>query len=133
MITNSLFFNIDRIRISTLDYIASAKVLFQPFPARTTSSGWYEPTEFPLVHTSHITIAATLLALALLVNIPLGYLREASQKFSVRWFVFVHLSIPLLVALRVTVGLGWGFVPLSIASAVAGQVIGGRINRRKGA
>jgi len=86
-----------------------------------------------LVHTSHITIAATLLALALLVNIPLGYLREASQKFSVRWFVFVHLSIPLLVALRVTVGLGWGFVPLSIASAVAGQVIGGRINRRKGA
>jgi len=89
--------------------------------------------EYPLINTLHLTIPATLLALALLVNIPLGYLREASQKFSVRWFVYVHLSIPLLVALRLLVGLGWGFVPLSIASAVAGQVIGGRINRRKGA
>jgi len=72
----------------------------------------------------------SLLAFALLANIPLGYLRETSQRFSVRWFVYIHLSIPFLVALRYALGFGWRVVPFSIGCAVAGQMIGGRIRRR---
>lgn len=80
---------------------------------------------------SRILNLANLLAFALLANVPLGYLREGSRKFSVRWFVYVHLSIPLIVFLRISNGFGWDIIPFSIACAVAGQLLGGRVRRRK--
>lgn len=70
-----------------------------------------------------------LLAFAFVVNLPLGYLREGSSKFSVRWFVYIHLSIPFLIALRISYGFGWEVVPYSIACAVLGQIFGGRVRR----
>ena len=72
----------------------------------------------------------SLLAFALLANIPLGYLRESSRRYSLRWFVYIHLSIPFLVALRFSLGFGWSIVPFSVGCAVAGQMIGGQIRRR---
>ena len=71
-----------------------------------------------------------LLAFAFAVNIPLGYLREGSPRLSVKWFVYIHLSIPFLIALRISYGLGWAVVPYSIACAVLGQILGGRVRRR---
>ena len=71
-----------------------------------------------------------LLLFALCVNIPLGYLRESATRFSVRWFVLIHLSIPFLIALRYHLEFGWGVVPFSIAVAVSGQLIGGTIRKR---
>ena len=64
------------------------------------------------------------------VNLPLGYLREASRKFSLRWFVLVHLSIPFIIVLRLMLGFDWRIIPLTLACAVGGQLIGGRIRRR---
>jgi len=72
----------------------------------------------------------SLLIFALLANVPLGYLRENSRRYSLRWFVYLHLSIPFLVVLRYSLGFGWGIVPFSVGCAVAGQMIGGRIRRR---
>ena len=71
-----------------------------------------------------------ILCFALLSNIPLGYLREGSPRFSVRWFVFIHLSIPFIIALRVVNGVSWRVIPLTIGLAVAGQIIGSRTRRR---
>ena len=73
----------------------------------------------------------TLLLSALLGNVPLGYLREASRKFSVRWFVFVHLSIPFIIFMRLHDGFGWSVVPFTLACAVLGQIVGGRLQRRR--
>lgn len=73
---------------------------------------------------------AILLLVAFVTNLPLGYLREGSPRYSLRWFVYIHLSIPLIVAVRLAYGLGWHIVPLSIACAVAGQLFGGRLRRR---
>ncbi len=70
------------------------------------------------------------LFLAFLGNLPLGYLRESSSKYSLRWFIYIHLSIPFLVALRVFYDFGWAIVPFSIGCAVAGQLLGGRFKRR---
>lgn len=70
-----------------------------------------------------------LLAFAFAVNLPLGYLREGTPRLSVLWFVYIHLSIPFLIALRISYGLGWGVVPYSIACAVLGQILGGRARR----
>jgi hypothetical protein len=71
-----------------------------------------------------------LVAFAFLVNLPLGYMRENSRRYSLRWFVYIHLSIPFIAALRFADGLSWKTIPITIAFAVTGQILGGRICRR---
>lgn len=76
-------------------------------------------------------LALILIGLAAMsVNLPLGYLREGKRKFSLGWFVYIHLSIPLVAFLRIESHLSAWFIPLFILCAVAGQVIGGRVRRR---
>lgn len=71
-----------------------------------------------------------ILCFALLSNIPLGYLREGARRYSLRWFVYIHLSIPFIIALRVVNGVGWRVIPFTLGLAVAGQWLGGRAWRR---
>lgn len=71
-----------------------------------------------------------LLAIAFLVNLPLGWLREAAPRYSWRWFLYIHLSIPLIVALRLVLDYSWKVIPLTLGCAVLGQLIGGRARRR---
>lgn len=79
----------------------------------------------------HQTIGLTaLLGFALAANLPLGYLREGADKYSFRWFLYIHLSIPFIIALRFTYGFGWRVIPLTIGCAVIGQLVGGRLRRR---
>ena len=79
----------------------------------------------------NISIALiSLLLFALFSNIPLGYLRMGSPKYSVRWFVYIHLSVPFIIGLRIANNISWQIVPFSIALAVAGQMIGSRLYRR---
>ncbi len=73
----------------------------------------------------------SLLVFALGTNLPLGYMRETSRKFSFRWFVLIHLSVPFIIALRVMMEFPWHVIPLTLACAVAGQIIGSRIRRRQ--
>jgi hypothetical protein len=70
--------------------------------------------------------AAAVTAVSFLVNLPLGYARAPARRFSVRWFVLVHLSIPLIVFLRFWLRLHPLVIPFNIAAAVAGQVVGAR-------
>ncbi len=73
---------------------------------------------------------AGLLMFAFLTNLPLGFLRESTAKYSLRWFVYIHLSIPFIIVLRLREGFSWEVIPLTIVCAVFGQVLGGRIRRR---
>lgn len=73
----------------------------------------------------------SLLVFALGVNLPLGYMRETSRKFSVRWFVLIHLSVPFIIALRIMLSFPWHVIPLTLACAVLGQILGARIRRRQ--
>ena len=72
----------------------------------------------------------SLLLFAFFSNIPLGYLRMGSPKYSVRWFVYIHLSVPFIIGLRIANNISWQMIPFSIALAVAGQMIGSRLYRR---
>jgi hypothetical protein len=83
------------------------------------------PLDYPLA----LNLAGLLL-FAFLLNLPLGFLREASSRYSLRWFIYIHLSIPFIIVLRLREGFGWKIIPLTIACAVFGQVLGGRIRRR---
>lgn len=71
-----------------------------------------------------------LLLIAFMANVPLGYLREAVAKFSLRWFVYIHLSIPIIILLRHHYGFGWIFVPFTLGCAVIGQLVGGHLRRK---
>jgi hypothetical protein len=69
-------------------------------------------------------------AMALLLNVPLGVWREHVRKFSVQWFVAVHASIPLIMAMRHLFGMSMVWIPLTFGLAVAGQMIGGRLMKK---
>jgi len=67
---------------------------------------------------------------ALALNIPLGYLREGQRKYSLAWFVYIHLSIPLIAYLRIANHVTSWLIPFFILCAVAGQLVGGRARRQ---
>ena len=73
---------------------------------------------------------ATLLFFAFGSNLPLGYLRETSRKYSLRWFILIHLSIPFIVVLRAMLDFSWRWIPVTLACAIAGQLLGGELSRR---
>lgn len=80
---------------------------------------------------SSVLLLTGLILAALAVNIPFGYLRQGSEKFTFAWYFYVHITIPLIIYLRIKSGFSWKFIPLTIGGAVLGQIIGGRIRRRR--
>lgn len=63
----------------------------------------------------------------MLVNVPMGYWRSVAKKYSVQWFLAIHLAVPVIFLLRVKAGLGYWYIPELVIFAVAGQIIGGRL------
>jgi len=92
----------------------------------TGSKAYYYPMNEPL-----ILIGLILTATA--VNIPLGYVRQGVTKFSFAWYFYIHLSIPFIIYLRVKSGYSWKLIPLTIAGAIIGQLIGGRVRKSRNA
>jgi hypothetical protein len=72
-----------------------------------------------------------LILIAVIINLPLGYLRQNYGKFSFGWYFYVHISIPIIIYLRVKSGYSWKFIPLTLGGAVAGQILGGMIHKRR--
>lgn len=68
-----------------------------------------------------------LAALVVLLNLPFGYARVGVKKLSVPWFIAVHAPIPLIVLLRLSMGVGWrlGTAPLFVGAYAVGQALGG--------
>lgn len=93
------------------------------YNARVTG---YVPTFAPQVPWA---LMALIGGTALAVNIPLGYAREGFRRFSIGWFVCVHLSVPLIAWLRLVNQVSaWG-IPAFVACAVLGQIAGGKVRR----
>ncbi len=75
----------------------------------------------------------SLFALALIVfcvNLPFGVWRSYLRKFSWQWFVSIHASVPLVVALRLWAGFDWTVIPFLVIAFFAGQFVGVRVGRR---
>ncbi|MCJ7553477.1 MAG: hypothetical protein MUO34_06295, partial [Ignavibacteriaceae bacterium] len=43
-------------------------------------------------------------------NIPFGYWRANVKRFSLQWFMAIHLPVPFIIMLRLTAGLGFEFI-----------------------
>lgn len=74
-----------------------------------------------------MTLVLLLCLLAFIINLPFGFYRAGVRKFSWRWLLAVHLPVPLIIAARLTSGIGWGYIPVLIVFAVLGQLLGGMI------
>lgn len=78
-----------------------------------------------------VAIVAFLAVSAFVLNLPFGYLRVGTRKFSLLWFLYIHLPVPAIFLLRRYAGFGYNIVPILVAGAVMGQLLGGRLRNMK--
>lgn len=66
-----------------------------------------------------------------LVNLPFGYWRANVKKFSVQWFLSIHLPVPFVVLARIVseIGFHWTTYPILVGAFFMGQLTGGKIYR----
>lgn len=72
-----------------------------------------------------------LVALAVFIlNLPFGYWRAGTRKFSWQWMLAIHLPVPFVVLMRIYSGLGWQWisVPVLVVAFFLGQYCGARIH-----
>jgi hypothetical protein len=65
--------------------------------------------------------------LTFVLNLFFGYFRAKARKYSLKWFLYIHLPIPVIIVARVTSGLDIRYIPLFILAAVLGQLSGGKL------
>ncbi len=70
---------------------------------------------------------ALLFFTALSSNTALGMWRSGLRRFSPAWFVAIHASIPLLIAIRLLLIKSTWVIPPEIGLAFVGQFVGGRV------
>jgi hypothetical protein len=63
------------------------------------------------------------------LNLPFGYWRANTEKFSWQWFVAIHLPVPLVIAMRLWFGFGWSAIPFFVFCFALGQWLGGRMHQ----
>lgn len=71
-----------------------------------------------------------LVLMSFIVSVPCGYVRESFKKFSLLWLLMAHLPIPMVYHMRQMAGFDWHVIPLTLASAIGGQMLGGWYKRR---
>ena len=71
----------------------------------------------PFVYVSLITF---------LLNIPFGYYRGRTRKFSVRWFLSIHIPVPFLIYTRhlFHIERTWITIPMLLVFFFLGQLLG---------
>jgi hypothetical protein len=68
--------------------------------------------------------------IVVVLNVPFGSYRLLTRKFSLGWFLAIHLPIPFIIVLRsLAFRLPLWVIPISLISAVAGQLLGGMAPR----
>lgn len=70
-------------------------------------------------------------ALSTVANMPFGMWREHTKKFSAEWIIAVHACIPFIAMLRKAVIMPKYAILLTIATAIAGQAMGARLERKR--
>jgi hypothetical protein len=66
-----------------------------------------------------------------LLNLPFGYWRDNVKKFSLQWILAIHVPVPIVIALRFILGLGFAFItyPILVGAFFLGQFIGAKIHK----
>lgn len=69
----------------------------------------------------------------LIINIPFGYWRANVKKFSLQWFLAVHIPVPIIIALRifVSIGFAWYTYVFFVGAFFLGQGFGSYLLKYK--
>jgi len=70
-----------------------------------------------------------IMLLVFLINLPFGYIRGNSRRFSRKWMMAIHIPVPFVFLIRIFSGLNWTFIPLLVLSDIAGQIAGGKLRK----
>lgn len=62
-----------------------------------------------------------------LINLPFGYLRGKSRRYSFKWFLYIHLPIPFVFLARMLWSIEYKYIPLFVVAAVVGQITGSKV------
>lgn len=76
---------------------------------------------------SKILLIAALFSLTVVINLPFGYLRRKAKRFSLKWFLYIHIPIPVIFLARVLSHLDFRYIPIFVFAAIIGQLWGGRM------
>jgi len=74
-----------------------------------------------------VNLEVTALMLTYLLNLPFGYWRGNTRKFSKEWFLSIHLPVPLIVLIRIFVNAPLYHIPLFFLAFFLGQFTGNKI------
>ena len=66
-------------------------------------------------------------AFTMLINLPFGYFRAKSIRYSLRWFLYIHLPIPIIFIARTISHIELKYIPFFAFAAIAGQILGGKL------
>jgi hypothetical protein len=81
---------------------------------------------------NYYLILAGVTVFAFLLNLPFGFLRHGTRKYSLQWFLYIHLPVPFVYFSRKMFSLKpSAILPLVVAS-ILGQVLGGKYSERRG-
>jgi len=64
-----------------------------------------------------------------ILNVPFGYWRAHVRRFSIQWFLAIHIPVPFIVALRIFSGIGfsWYTYVFLVGGFFLGQKFGSMI------
>jgi hypothetical protein len=83
---------------------------------------------FSAVELSNKIYAIIVLAvITFLFNLPFGYARARAKRYSFRWFLFIHVPIPVIFLIRTISHIEMRYIPFFIGAAVIGQILGGKL------
>ncbi len=66
--------------------------------------------------------------LTFLLNLPFGFARARTRRFSFRWFLCIHVPIPVIFIIRNLSHIEMNCIPLFAIAALSGQLLGGRLH-----
>ncbi len=72
-------------------------------------------------------IILVLFAFTLLINLPFGYARARAKRYSLRWFLFIHVPIPVIFIVRTISHIDIKYIPIFAFAAITGQLLGGKL------
>lgn len=78
------------------------------------------------LHSKTFTILL-LCVFTVLVNLPFGHARAKTKRYSLRWFLYIHIPIPLIFIARTISHIEFKYIPLLVLAAITGQILGGKL------
>jgi len=76
---------------------------------------------------SNLYAILILLGFTLLINLPFGYARAKTRRYSFRWFLYIHVPIPIIFIARTISHIEFKYIPLLALAAIIGQIVGGKL------